>query len=220
MAVKWYNDSTARHRDSTLSTDDIEGDDKGKESFTSVWRARRVLNLEGDSFAGLFALYVLQELMRLIGERERRIQPPNETSASSPLYRPYNKSRPQSFQPGSTALLYRPCHYFDFICGTSFGGTCAIMLGVMRFTVSETIERTVAILSQLQPKIPKTPVVFATRARRANSDSLEQQLRLVLEDRSSLSSPLRKMATSSKPSASISQLELAKMKADEAVCQT
>lgn len=223
MAITWDSDSTGQQRASDLPTNDVEGD-AVRTVYTNIWEDQRVLNLEGDSFNGLFALYVLDELMRMIGEQERQIQP-DATSVSSPLYRPYqtqsrSKWRSRSQQPENNPLLYRPCHYFDYIFGTSFGGTCAIMLGVMRFTVGETIERTEAILLQLQPKMAKSPLHFATRARRANSDSLEHQLRRVLEDRTSENNARSQSATSSRPSASLSQSELAKMRTDEYGCQT
>jgi patatin-like phospholipase/acyl hydrolase len=72
----------------------------------------RILCLDGGGVKGLSSLYILKELMAQI----RR----NKKSGG--------RSKPRSH--------FRPCDYFDLICGTGTGGLLAIMLGRLQY-VSE-----------------------------------------------------------------------------------
>lgn len=148
----------------------------GHRNVGSVWHAQRILNLEGEGLASLSALYILRELFVIVGNIER--MQGASSSADSPLFR-YLKP----ISSGKGTLLFRPCHYFDFICGTSFGGISAIMLGVMRLTVDETIERCEKILNAIDPGTSKGSKAFASWDRRSrNSGTLKQNLRSQLEE--------------------------------------
>ena len=50
------------------------------------------------------------------------------------------------------AGLYLPCHYFDYIAGTSFGGLIAIMVGMLGMGVDECIDE----FKTLRDSIPLT----------------------------------------------------------------
>jgi hypothetical protein len=149
-----------------------------------VWGPQRVLNIEGEGLAGLSALFILKELIEVVSGFERRSG--SSSSAASPLYRtvsPVRRGSGSSSSSAGVSLPFVPCHYFDFICGSSFGGLSAVMLGVMRFTIEETIYRYDGILRGMNPSISKASMIFVSWDRKArNSSSLEQSLRAALEE--------------------------------------
>jgi hypothetical protein len=79
----------------------------------TVWSQKLVLCLDGGGGSGLSQLLVLRNLMQFIRKAEE---------AESHM----------DIQPSFELL---PCHYFDYICGTSTGGLLAIMLGLLRLSV-------------------------------------------------------------------------------------
>lgn len=150
-----------------------------------VWGPQRVLNIEGEGLAGLSALFILKALMAIVSHLESRSGA--SSSAASPLYRTVSPERRDSGSrtsaPASSSLHYVPCHYFDSICGSSFGGLSAVMLGVMRFETEEAIDRYERILLGINPGISRSPAAFASWDRKArNSSSLQQNLRAALEE--------------------------------------
>jgi hypothetical protein len=78
-----------------------------------VWSQKLVLCLDGGGGSGLSQLLILRSLMQLIRKAE-------------------TAERDMDLQPSFELL---PCHYFDYICGTSTGGLLAIMLGLLRLSV-------------------------------------------------------------------------------------
>jgi len=151
---------------------------------SNAWVARHVLHIEGEGYAGLSALYILAELMYRVGrmEKDSRVFSTQAFSSdSSPLFEPLESGR-KSAASSKIVTPYRPCHYFDFISGTSLGGSCAIMLGVMRFTIDEAIQQTELLLTGCVPKVPRD-IISTTAGRRAkNSSMLERHLRSTLEE--------------------------------------
>jgi hypothetical protein len=131
-------------------------------NVSDVWAAQRVLHLDGEKYAGLSGLFVLRELMVRVSEIEKDLQvlqPQAFSSQSSPLFELLQPDLRESRHHASSdddVSCYRPCHYFDFISGTSLGGSCAIMLGIMRFNVDEVIVQTKKLLTDLDSKVPKS----------------------------------------------------------------
>ncbi|KAJ2987846.1 hypothetical protein NUW58_g4285 [Xylaria curta] len=82
-----------------------------------------VLSLDGGGVRGLSSLYILREIMKEI----KRLD--DEAPAGDRL------------EQGSNGRLPLPCHYFDFIIGTSTGGLIAIMLGRLRMGVTDCIQQ-------------------------------------------------------------------------------
>jgi hypothetical protein len=97
------------------------------------WTRLRVLALGGTFYQALSGLYVLDRLMKCVADHELRSDPVAKSSSSSPLYSPLKSQQTQK------QYDFRPCHYFDHICGSGVSGISAIMLGTMRFSVQEAI---------------------------------------------------------------------------------
>ena len=97
----------------------------------SPWAGKILLTLDGGGVRGLSTLYILQALMRSISQQERKLDDESKSSSYSPLFRSASSNDDTE---------YLPCHYFDYIGGTSTGGLIAIMLGRLRMSVEQTIK--------------------------------------------------------------------------------
>ena len=114
-----------------------------RQKYTDIddpWAKISILSLDGGGVRGVSSLLILQELMRAVGEHERRVNSEAKSSAYSPLM----NCLPDEPTPlaGDTISVheYLPCHYFDYVSGTSTGALIAIMLGRLRMSVDDTIE--------------------------------------------------------------------------------
>lgn len=149
--------------------------------FVSAWNAQRLLNLEGEALSSLSALYILKKLIIVIGDIELRQG--SHSSADSPLYGA-TLSEKLHVTRRVDQNSYRPCHYFDLICGSGFGGISAVMLGVLRLTIDEAIDRYRRILLLAHPVIAKGPLYLASWDRRPkNSKIMRFHLQSALEER-------------------------------------
>ena len=87
------------------------------------------------------SLLILREIMRAVEEYECRISPEAKSSAYSPLVNCLSDEGPNPLAGGTRSVSrYLPCHYFDYVSGTSTGGTIAILLGRLRRSVDEAIK--------------------------------------------------------------------------------
>ena len=92
--------------------------------------------VDGGGIRGYSALLILQELMRVIGRIEEAYKP-GPSGADEPAKSSYHPlspslcaatdSRPphcqnESSHPRTESSPWLPCHYFDYIAGTSTGG--------------------------------------------------------------------------------------------------
>ncbi len=96
------------------------------------WEGKTILSIDGGGVRGFTSLLLLNELMRVVGMLEREADP----NAVSSAYSPWMDSKPND----EKQLGYKPCHYFDYIGGTSTGGLSAIMLGRLRMSIGATME--------------------------------------------------------------------------------
>ncbi|KAI4130347.1 MAG: hypothetical protein LQ338_001782 [Usnochroma carphineum] len=104
----------------------------------SPWGRKYILSLDGGGVRGYSSLLLLKRLMDEIASLENDINPEAGTSAFSPLIDLTSLySDPMMKELENT---YRPCHYFDYIGGSSTGGLIAIMLGRLRMTVDQCLE--------------------------------------------------------------------------------
>ena len=164
---QWYSPLT-KSVSNTLSTDGTYSDqfDERLDDFPRWSQAdksfhrgdtRIVLSLDGGGIRGLSTLLILQCLMRKIADIETTQWPIATTSADSPqiekrrveeeferLRRKLDQGRGKSggadhLETSSTSK-FLPCHYFDYIAGTSTGNLIAAMLGRLCMSVDRTLE--------------------------------------------------------------------------------
>ncbi|KAL9106719.1 MAG: hypothetical protein Q9227_008288 [Pyrenula ochraceoflavens] len=114
------------------TTDD---DWKGPEQ---AWQKKNLLSLDGGGVRTYWTLLALDHLMMTISRIERGFDEnlvvglPLDHSFSPEQYPPELEHLPKDRR-------YLPCHYFDYICGTSTGGIAAMMLGRLRMSTSDSL---------------------------------------------------------------------------------
>lgn len=86
-----------------------------------------ILTLDGGGIRGYASLLILKRLMHEIAQVEKRFEEKDGPVPDSKR-RIFNEDQ----------LL--PCHYFDYMYGTSTGGLIAVMLGRLRMTVPQCLE--------------------------------------------------------------------------------
>ena len=106
-------------------------------SVEIAWERDTILSLDGGGIRGYSSLLILQELMGIVADLERSTDPKATSSAYSPLG---NKDLPPISNDNKPTSHYLPCHYFNYIAGTSTGGLIAIMLGRLRMNINDCIK--------------------------------------------------------------------------------
>ncbi|KAI1802871.1 FabD/lysophospholipase-like protein [Daldinia bambusicola] len=106
----------------------------------SPWAKKTVLTFDGGGVRGYSSLLVLKSLMLKIKEIETEDTDGGICSSSDYSWMGTYPSK-ESASNESTLNDFLPCHYFDYIAGTSTGGLSAIMLGRLRMTVDEALEQ-------------------------------------------------------------------------------
>ena len=118
------------------------------------WAKKSILSLDGGGVRNFSSLLILRELMGAVGEQERGMNPDAKSSAYSPLVNCFPDDGATPLKGGKRSVLgYLPCHYFDYVSGTSTGGLIAILLGRLRMSVDEAIEE----YKQLSAKVFEKP---------------------------------------------------------------
>lgn len=81
---------------------------------------------DGGGVRGVASLFILLKLMQEIANIERGLKPPAYSSDASPLFQIEGESVGEAAVSAADQYAeydnYLPCHYFDYICGTSSGG--------------------------------------------------------------------------------------------------
>ncbi|KAH5400365.1 hypothetical protein HBI47_197860 [Parastagonospora nodorum] len=127
---------------------------KSELSSDLAWSERNLLSLDGGGIRGYWTLLVLQQLMKYIANEElKRKDDDDEHHSFFPSQFPEHvtqgkddedERRKQQAAPGARVFTWEyvrearkflPCHYFDYICGSSTGALIAIMLGRFRMPV-------------------------------------------------------------------------------------
>ncbi|KAH8726464.1 acyl transferase/acyl hydrolase/lysophospholipase [Phaeosphaeriaceae sp. PMI808] len=86
-----------------------------------------ILTLDGGGIRGYSSLLILKQLMHEVAECERRLQKEEGPVVGSERHE-FNEDE----------LL--PCHYFDYMYGTSTGGLISVMLARLRMTVPQCLD--------------------------------------------------------------------------------
>ncbi|KAI6090917.1 FabD/lysophospholipase-like protein [Hypoxylon rubiginosum] len=112
------------------------------------WLKKHLLAFDGGGVRGFYSLLFLQKLMQHIQLREESLGPiqqdddpikEHNTSRHVTSFSPCTEPPNVSHLEDGEYTPYLPCHYFDYITGTSTGGLIAIMLGRFRMTVEDCI---------------------------------------------------------------------------------
>ena len=130
-----------------------------------AWLVPSLLSVDGGGIRGLSSLLILGALMTSVSAVEQSTWPPAMTSGDSPLLDANSVIR-RNEQIEATAAKaperistttmnfaiesnYLPCHYFDWIAGTSTGGLIATMLGRLWMSVDHTMREFKALTSEV-----------------------------------------------------------------------
>jgi len=102
---------------------------------TTPWAKTLILTLDGGGIKGYSSLIILRALMTEIASVEQKLEPHAQSSA-------HTERIPSDTIPDDVLRKgqYLPCHYFDYIAGTSVGGLIAIMLGMLGKSVDDCID--------------------------------------------------------------------------------
>ena len=105
------------------------------------WARKAILSLDGGGVRGYSSLSILQELMGTIAKFERLAEPKATFSLCSPFV---PSLQDKGLDPMSSDIKltsrYLPCHYFDYVLGTSIGGLIAMILGRLRWNIDDCIK--------------------------------------------------------------------------------
>ncbi|KAK4229386.1 patatin-like phospholipase-domain-containing protein [Podospora fimiseda] len=102
---------------------------------STPWSKKLILTLDGGGIKGYASLITLQALMEEIAKVEKERSPSALSSAHTDRI-PRDKIPNDVYREGQ----YLPCHYFDYIAGTSVGGLIAIMLGMQGNSAEDCIK--------------------------------------------------------------------------------
>lgn len=161
---------------------------------TRVWDKKSILSLDGGGIRGYSSLLILRALMEAIGEIEREwpsdpaessFHPLKSPSVDSDVLHRYPRINTKHTERIATSP-WLPCHYFDYMAGTSTGGLISIMLGRLRMNIDDCI----AEYETLGPKVFAHPRWFHVKSPlfwirdKYDHRSLEKAIKEVIDRRS------------------------------------
>ncbi|OJD30282.1 calcium-independent phospholipase a2-gamma [Diplodia corticola] len=173
------------------------------------WAEYAVLTFDGGGIRGYASLLLLRGLMRAI-ERNEQDYSDYQDSSFQPIFQPQNtlNGSPGLPQPDDRPVWRRvstleppprrrslergesgeqhlqgflPCHYFDYMFGTSTGGLNAIMLGRLRMSIDECISHYPALVKKIFSKPRAKMMGFRDRY---NPKHLEEAIQTLVAEKS------------------------------------
>ncbi|TRX92716.1 hypothetical protein FHL15_006390 [Xylaria flabelliformis] len=152
------------------------GRDNHNETF-GPWVQKIGLSLGG--IRGYWSLLVLGELMKLIKVEEENRDGPTRSS-----FHPYDEPRNVFRTSQALETPFLPCHYFDYVAGTSTGALITILLSRFRMTVDDCLREYEAMASSVfgHPKLLYS-MKFGVGGNKFRRASLEQAIKKVIERR-------------------------------------
>ncbi|KAF5250911.1 hypothetical protein FANTH_3965 [Fusarium anthophilum] len=105
------------------------------------WAQKTILTFDGGGIRGYASLLVLKRIMIQIRELEQKHK--EYRAHHSSFYRWMGVPDDAALEGGpdpERVDRYLPCHYFDYIAGTSTGGLSSIMLGRLRMSVDQALD--------------------------------------------------------------------------------
>ncbi|KAF5548233.1 hypothetical protein FMEXI_4797 [Fusarium mexicanum] len=109
--------------------DDNKSDEEGP------WGEKLVLSFDGGGVSAISSLLILKRIMYRIRDLEI-IHPEGPAFSSRSIGDKYHSALSDSKKVDE----YLPCHYFDYMAGTSTGGLSSIVLGRLRMSVDQAID--------------------------------------------------------------------------------
>lgn len=175
------------------------------------WSKQSIITFDGGGIRGYGSLLILRQLMLEIGDEEALLGAEDglgESSFAPCEYKPRAKSslHDGDFEPSPTtrmptnafgkdgisdpvplpnSSLFLPCHYFNYVGGTSTGGLIAIMLGRLRMTVDDCIKE-YETLGEAVFGNPRPPSMKGLLWHKFNSDDLRQVIENVTRRRAEI----------------------------------
>ncbi|XTI87613.1 FabD/lysophospholipase-like protein [Cenococcum geophilum] len=147
-----------------------------------LWKRKTVLSLDGGGIRGLCSLFILRRLMSIIREIEESFG----TLYSAQSLLPENNADSKEKGRSETRLkgVFLPCHYFDYITGTSTGGITAVMLGRLQFTIEEAIDSYKDLWKWMAEHSSNYRMLSIVKGKYSNTQSLEIALSNILKSQS------------------------------------
>lgn len=120
---------------------------------TAAWDQKAILSLDGGGIRGYSALLIIKGIMKAV-KRKETTWPAGPHEADGPAESSYHPLSSTQVMATDTRSLsgdedtedqssgssqWLPCHYFDYIAGTSTGGLISIMLGRLRMNIDDCI---------------------------------------------------------------------------------